>query len=396
MKKILLLLFFMPASILLNAEEMTAYNETDEMSLVNDSVISGNVKKSAMARWWQNLIHGNIDRTFERKFDITFAGAPFYSQESSFGIGGSVNALYRVNKTDSVMQPSNFSIMGGISVKGTGMVGVQGNHHFTRDHRINYSIAFKHQVRDLWGFNFEDCYYNHVSNNNFMRVLLAADYQQRFSGSWFWGAALRGSYISCSPDSIHYLREDQKKNGFFVGVGPIIQYDSRDYILNPKRGMYFMFRYIYYPKILNTYKTDVSSATVQFNAYHKLWKGCIAAYDLFGEFNLSNGTVPWQLREEINVDDRRMRGYYTGRYIEDNQMCVQVELRQHIYKRLGAAAWGGVGTMFNKMSDIDKRHILPTFGGGLRFELKANTNLRVDIGFGRNNAAFMLGFGEAF
>lgn len=348
-----------------------------------------------LARAFESLSHGSVDHTFERPIDISFAASPFYSQESSFGIGGSVNALYRTNKKDSLMQPSNFSVLGGVSVKGTRRISIQGNQHFTRDHRLTYSLDFKHQVRDIWGINFEDCYQNPAVDNQFNRILLSADYKQRFGGNWFWGAALRISNIKCATDSLTYL-DGQKSHGFFAGVGPLIQYDSRDYILNTKRGMYFMCRLVYYPSFVITRQHDVFFTTVQYNAYHKIWQDCIIAYDLLCEFNLSNGTVPWQLREEINVEDCRMRGYYTGRYIDENQMCAQVELRQHVWGRFGLVAWGGVGTIFGKFTEIDKRHILPTYGVGFRFELKANTNVRVDLGFGRDNTAFMLGFGEAF
>lgn len=394
MKKILFILILVSLSLLAHGEENT---QTYPSDVTPDSITTEPAQKkmSAIKRWWESLAHGNIDRTFERPLDITFAAAPFYSQESSFGIGGSVNALYRVNKKDSLMQPSDFSVMGGISVKGTGMVGVEGNQNFTRSHRLSYSLAFKRQVRDLWGFSFEDCYNNPVVNNRYNRILLTADYKQRFGGNWFWGAALRVNFIECSPDSIEYLN-GQKRRGFFAGVGPLIQYDSRDYILNPKRGSYFMSRLVYYPSFLTTHTHDVFYLTLQYDTYFRLWQDCILAYDLFCEFNFSNGSVPWQLREEINVDDRRMRGTYTGRYIDDNQMCTQIELRQRLWKRLGAVAWAGVGTLFGHFSEIDRRHILPTYGGGVRFELKANTNLRLDIGFGRDNMAFMLGFGEAF
>lgn len=39
-----------------------------------------------------------------------------------------------------------------------------------------------------------------------------------------------------------------------------------------------------------------------------------------------------------------MRGYYAGRYIDNSQIAAQVEIRQHIYGRLGCAVWGGAGT----------------------------------------------------
>lgn len=352
-------------------------------------------ERSFVSEWWHSLVNGNVDRTFEKKMDLSFAISPFYAAETSLGFGGQANALYRVNRNDSLMQPSNFCIMGGASINGTYSFGVQGNQHFTRDHRLNYSMVFRHQNRDFWGINYEECSRNPAITNNSNRINVKADYQQRFRGNWFWGAALRIDYVAGNFDNPAYML-GQKENGFYSGVGALLQYDSRDYALNAKKGMYFLLREVYYPNTLGNNKHDIYCTTIQFDAYHKLWPSAILAYDLFGEFNSSYGEVPWHLREEICTDDRRMRGYYTGRYIDNNQVCAQIELRQHLYKRLGAVLWGGLGTMFYNFTEIHDKQVLPTYGVGIRFEMKHNTNLRVDIGGGRNSSTVIFNFAEAF
>lgn len=40
-----------------------------------------------MKEYWQSLIHGNVDRTHEKPFDLSFAAAPSYSREGGFGFG---------------------------------------------------------------------------------------------------------------------------------------------------------------------------------------------------------------------------------------------------------------------------------------------------------------------
>ena len=52
----------------------------------------------------------NVDRTFEKKIDFTFAGGPSYSKTTSLGIGLLAAGLYRLDRTDSVTAPSDVAL----------------------------------------------------------------------------------------------------------------------------------------------------------------------------------------------------------------------------------------------------------------------------------------------
>ena len=106
--------------------------------------------------------------------------------------------------------------------------------------------------------------------------------------------------------------------------------------------------------------------------------------------------MPWTLREELGSDMGRMRGYYAGRYIDNNQISAQLELRQHIYGRVGCVAWMGGGTVFHSFENLKIKNVLPNYGLGLRVEFKHNVNIRVDYGFGKDTGGFVFQFAEAF
>lgn len=74
----------------------------------------------------------------------------------------------------------------------------------------------------------------------------------------------------------------------------------------------------------------------------------------------------------------------------------QVELRQHIWWRLGFAAWAGTGTVFPSFSAFSTSAILPNYGLGLRFEFKHRMNIRIDYGFGKGTSGLVVQFAEAF
>lgn len=91
-----------------------------------------------------------------------------------------------------------------------------------------------------------------------------------------------------------------------------------------------------------------------------------------------------------------MRGYYQGRYTDNDMITVQVELRQHIWRRIGCAVWGGAGNVFPSLSRFDWSQTLPNYGAGLRWELKKRVNVRLDYGFGKKTSGFLLNINEAF
>jgi hypothetical protein len=78
---------------------------------------------------------------------------------------------------------------------------------------------------------------------------------------------------------------------------------------------------------------------------------------------------------------------------------VQTEFRTELYKRFGAAVFGGVGFLGG---DNDKyvRHGNPywAYGAGLRFKVNKNDhlNLRLDYALNNGKGNFYATFGEAF
>lgn len=69
-------------------------------------------------RYLDRLATGNKDRSFEKKFDVNFIVMPSYTREGSFGIGGGATGLYRLDRTDSIMQPSDITLIGNVTLNG--------------------------------------------------------------------------------------------------------------------------------------------------------------------------------------------------------------------------------------------------------------------------------------
>ena len=39
-------------------------------------------------KYWNSLVNGNVDRTYEKKVDMSYAVSPCYTREGGVGIGG--------------------------------------------------------------------------------------------------------------------------------------------------------------------------------------------------------------------------------------------------------------------------------------------------------------------
>ena len=107
------------------------------------------------------------------------------------------------------------------------------------------------------------------------------------------------------------------------------------------------------------------------------------------------GNTPWTLLPTVD-DSNGIRGYYEGRYRAKQEADVTVEVRQHVWRRNGIVVWAGLGTVFDRFSQIDSDRLLPSYGIGYRWEFKKRVNIRVDLGFGRHSTAFAMGIHETF
>lgn len=115
---------------------------------------SDTVRVGGLKRYWNSLVHGNVDRTYERKLDVSYVVAPCYTREGSFGVGGMATGLYRLDRTDSLMQPSNIILSGSATVKGFYTLTVQGNNHFKGNRsRLSYQVQFQNKNLDFWGIS---------------------------------------------------------------------------------------------------------------------------------------------------------------------------------------------------------------------------------------------------
>lgn len=118
--------------------------------------------------------------------------------------------------------------------------------------------------------------------------------------------------------------------------------------------------------------------------------------------SLQGSRAPFYLLPQLG-SDMIMRGYYSGRFRDQNLLAMQAEFRYRFIPRLGVAAFAAAGTTYaNRRMNFGD--VKPAAGGGLRyfFDINRGLSIRMDYAVGEKRAGekrqsgFYLSLGEAF
>lgn len=179
-----------------------------------------------------------------------------------------------------------------------------------------------------------------------------------------------------------------------LGIGPEFLIDKRDNPLNPTKGSYFEASLVDYSLVFkNQYM--FSSLTVDARKYQTFFNRFVWNGNAYFSFN--KGNVPFSLMPEIG-GARFLRGYYKGRFRDNNLIVLQQEVRIPLYKMFGIAVFGGVGSVANSFKMFKDNRVHYNYGIGLRVRINKheNTNLRIDYGFTKDSHGLYIVFAEAF
>lgn len=89
------------------------------------------VKKNLFDRFLSYFNDANKNKK-QKKFDFSIIGGPHYSEDTKLGLGLVAAGLYKTDMKDSLLSPSNVSLFGDVSTVGFYMLGIRGNHIFSK------------------------------------------------------------------------------------------------------------------------------------------------------------------------------------------------------------------------------------------------------------------------
>lgn len=374
-----------------------SFSAAGQENIQADTLISDSVK--AKSPFFKRM-YENVYRYFtesnqvkeEKRFDFSIIGGPHFSSDTKLGLGLVASGLYRTDRSNLSLPPSNISLYGDVTTTGFYLLGIRGTTIFKEDnYRLGVNFYFFSFPSKYWGIGYangnrEDDYTTYKRLEKQVRI----DFSRRVFSHTYVGVTGLFRHVNGKDFKDIRFLAGEKSDIATQGFGLFITYDSRDFIPNPYRGTYVKFEQIFFPDF---WGNKFKRTEMVFRKYNKLWKGAILATDLEGTFNY--GDTPWSMVALLG-GSYQMRGYYEGQYRDNNLMQTQIELRQHIYNRHGIAVWGGAGNVFPNFDHFSWSETLPTYGLGYRWEFKKRVNVRLDYGFGKGQSAFYFNIEEAF
>jgi outer membrane protein assembly factor BamA len=207
-------------------------------------------------------------------------------------------------------------------------------------------------------------------------------------------------------DDFTFTKKDSSSSGILIdnkltganggrvsGVGIQTNYDSRDRLFYPTKG-WVAEAFVYTEGTYSGSDFKYQRLSADVSHYISMGKNVLA---LNAATVFSTGDVPFHQMPVIG-GTKRMRGYFEGKYRDNNLLILQGEYRFPLYKRFGGVAFGGLGQVSDKLENIVSSPIRYNFGAGLRFTLDKiqHINIRADYGIGYKSSGFYLTIGEAF
>ena len=386
------------ALLLLTQTPLGAQLHSTKIELPEDSISatmedSIPAKRSFFKKFLDYFNDANKEKK-NKKFDFSVIGGPHYSSDTKFGLGLVAAGLYRTDRIDTLLPPSNVSLYGDVSTVGFYLLGVRGNHLFPKDkYRLNYNLYFYSFPSLYWGRGYDNgANSDNESDYKRFQAQVKVDFMFRLAKNFYISPMAVFDYIDGRNFEKPELWEGMAARTTNTSLGLSLLYDSRDFLTNAYHGYYLRIDQRFSPAFLGN-KYAFSSTELTTSYYQPVWKGGVLA----GQFHtlLTYGDTPWGLMATLG-SSYSMRGYYEGRYRDKGAMDAQIELRQHVWKRNGVAVWVGAGTIFPRLSEFTPKHILPNYGFGYRWEFKKRVNVRLDLGFGKHQTGFIFNINEAF
>ncbi|PZP46934.1 MAG: polymerase [Pseudopedobacter saltans] len=187
---------------------------------------------------------------------------------------------------------------------------------------------------------------------------------------------------------------------FYVAAQESI--DSRDNNTYTSKGVYLKVVYGYAPGWGNKDNYKGSFLYSYFSSFKSFGKNIVWGMNA-NYLSILSRPVPFYIMPQLG-NDQMMRGFYQGRYRNDNLLAVQTELRWRFHPRLAVVGFAGLGSVYGDRIDLSTNNLKFSRGAGVRyfFDTEKKFTLRIDYAIAgkapneQRQRGFYLAFGEAF
>lgn len=326
---------------------------------------------------------------------------PIIVTEPAVGNGGGVAAVFfhpasqsQESKDEGDRIPPNIYGVGGLRTEnGTKAYGAEGEFHFADD-RWRYKGAVGKASVNLDYYTQGRFFEPRKIGYNLDGVFSSQQVSRRL-GSSKWYLSARWVYLNMDSrlnlkSNYQYFKPRDFSN-VSSGLGPVLEYDSRDNTLTPSSGWLSM--------VEGTFYTPTFGSDNTFQSYRAHTLGYLPlgsptwVLGLRADYRAVRGDVPFYQLPSIDL-----RGIAYGRYQNLNVAMVEAELRWNFTSRWAALAFGGAGRAWGRNVDFGQADTETSRGVGFRYLIARALGLYVgvDTAWGPGQHAYYLQVGSAW
>lgn len=226
---------------------------------------------------------------------------------------------------------------------------------------------------------------------NFKSYVFYTQWLKQFKNAK-WSAGPQYLYLNSDiklpTEKLPSFAKSKDINSTVSQLGGAIQFDSRDNIFTPDKGIRIQSDFFWSDRAIGS---DYHAWRLNLSAigYHPITDKLIMGLRLEGE--QAFGNPPFYLRPGINL-----RGIPAGRYQGKTSLVSETEFRWDLYKRWSLMGFGGVASAFDDWDKAFAKPVAYSYGTGFRYLLAKKFKLRmgVDVAKGPEDWAYYIVFGS--
>lgn len=330
-----------------------------------------------------------------------------YSQEAGLTLGVVGIYSFYTDKEDSNIKASQAYGVLGFSTKKQMQISFKAD-VWTKGNKYHYitEAKFLNQPFNFYGIGSTSPLSNE-DRLNLKRFRLNGELEKEIAKKLYLGGGIEYENLSYSDKEVGGIYSTNpniidRDGGQFLFLKATSFFDSRDNIPYPSKGFYVKSQFSYAPNFFGAPNFNGSLFTVDARNFYKIGNQLNLALNATYESISSKNPIPFYNLRQLG-NDQFMRGYYVGRFRDENLLTSQAELRYRIIPRFGLVAFGGAGKVYAN-GDFSNSDFKPTYGIGARvfFDLEKGLAVRFDYAFGekpigeKRISGFYLSLGEAF
>ena len=322
----------------------------------------------------------------------TFLPIPIISYAEETGLAFGLTGLFSFyvdredlsNRNSTISAEAEYSTENQMVVFLKSDIWSKGNrYHYTTDIRYTYFPFYFYGIGNQTNEVDKDLVLEKIRS-----VTLEAE--KRFGNIFYTGLHTNfGSYSFAEKNAGGLFSTDPSINSrtgghaFFLGVSQVV--DNRNSNVYTTAGSYLKLHYSFSPHFFGEDNFTGSIIKVDASSFKSLSPKLVLGVN--GTFKTIQGAyIPFYLLPQLG-NDMIMRGYYTGRYRDQNLVALQTELRYRFIPRVAVTTFVSAGNVYsNGNFAFDNNKYSIGAGAQYFFDVARGLSLRADFAIGEKKA----------